>query len=443
MIWLDRRPVAPAATMGGGSDMAGKPNKLERGAFALTAAALILTSGCLGSNPQQVASPPPEKASGTVTVWVGSWWQSQVPILMEMWNRDHPEITLKVEPLPINGYLDKFTASALSGTPPDVIDLDATWVSTVSAKGLLQPLDKEAKTLDVKDYSPSIWAYSHYKTIQYALPNRASSLVFYYNKTVFDKAGVAYPTDNWTYDDLLQTAKKVTIPGQFGVGVAADISDPSNVMDLLAGSIWAHGGDFLNKDNTKATINSPKSVEGLTYWSDLYTKYHVAPQGTPNFSTTRDLLPLFQANKVGLITSSSNVFDELSKKPDLKWGVVLSPNKVNRSGGWTMGVPVGAKNTAAAKVFLLWLARPENMGKVMNRTPARYSVYDSPPWNDPKYSIFTTALKDARSLPAVGNWASIQNVIITEAQKILVGQSTPQPAADAMAKQIDPLLAKK
>jgi ABC-type glycerol-3-phosphate transport system substrate-binding protein len=83
------------------------------------------------------------------------------------------------------------------------------------------------------------------------------------------------------------------------------------------------------------------------------------------------------------------------------------------------------------------------MGKVMNRTPARYSVYDSPPWNDPKYSIFTTALKDARSLPAVGNWASIQNVIITEAQKILVGQSTPQQAADAMAKQIDPLLAKK
>jgi multiple sugar transport system substrate-binding protein len=424
--------------------MASKPGRLERGAFALTALVMtLIVSACSGSGARQQESAPPEKASGTVTVWVGSWWQSQLPTINEMWNRDHPEITLKIEPLPINGYLDKFTASALGGTPPDVIDLDATWVSTVAAKGLLQALDKEAKTLDVKDYAPSIWAYSRYKGVQYALPNRASSLVFYYNKTVFDKAGVPYPSDVWTYDDLLQTAKKLTIPGQFGVGVAADISDPSNVMDLFAGSIWAHGGDFLNKDNTKSVINSAKSVEGITYWSELYTKHHVAPQGTPNFSTTRDLLPLFQANKLGLITSSSNVFDELSKRPELKWGTVLSPNKVNRSGGWTMGVPVGAKNGAAARVFLLWMAKPENMGKVMNRTPARLSVYSSPPWNDPKYAIFTKALQDARSLPAVANWASVQTVIITEAQKILVGQSTPQQAADSMAKQIDALLAKK
>ena len=45
-------------------------------------------------------------------------------------------------------------------------------------------------------------------------------------------------------------------------------------MDLLSAAIWAYGGDFLNKDNTKAMINSPKSVEALTFWSDLYAKYH-------------------------------------------------------------------------------------------------------------------------------------------------------------------------
>jgi len=382
-------------------------------------------------------------AGGTVTVWVWSWWDTQVPIAMQLWAKDYPGITLKIEPLPINGYLDKFSASALGGTPPDVIDLDVSWASTVAAKGLLQPLDDVAKMLDVKDYSPGVWASSRYNGHQYAIPNRAASYVFYYNKTVFDKAGVPYPTDNWTYPEMLQIARKLTIPGQFGIGIAADLSDPSNVMGLLAAMIWANGGDFLSADGTKATINSPKSVAGLTFWSDLYTKYHVVPDGTPNFTTTRDVIPLFEANKVGMLTSTSTAFDEFSQHKDLRWGMVLSPDKVNVSGGWAMGVPVGAQNVAAARVFLEWLAKPENMGKIMNRTPARLSVYKAPPWNNPEYAIFGQALKDARALPTVGDWASIQTVIITNGQKILVGELSPQQAADAMAQQIDALLAKK
>ena len=424
--------------------MAEKPRRLGRVGSALSLLMLALIAlGYGGAGGPQQHALALEEASGTVTVWVGSWWQSQVPLVMQTWSRDNPKITLKMEPLPINGYLDKFIASALGGNPPDVIDLDATWVSTAAAKGLLQPLDSSAQGLDIKDYAPAVWAASHYKGVLYALPNRASSTAFFYNKTVFDKAGAGYPTDGWTYNDLLQIARKVTIPGQFGIGVAADISDPSNVMDLLASVIWVYGGDFLTKDNTKAAINSPKSVQGLTFWAELYTKYHVAPQGTPNFSTTRDLLPLFEANKLGMVLGSSNIVDEFSKHLELRWGAVLSPSKVNRSGGWTMGVPVGAKNAAAARVFLLWLAKPENLGKLMNRTPARLSVYSAPPWNDPKFGIFTKALHDARSLPGVGDWFGIQTVIITEAQKILVGQMSPQQAADSMAKQIDVILAKQ
>jgi multiple sugar transport system substrate-binding protein len=362
---------------------------------------------------------------------------------VRLWTRDHPDITLHIEPLPINGYLDKFTASALGGTPPDVIDLDVSWASTAAAKGLLQPLDDVVKSLDVADYSQGVWQSSRYNGRQYAIPNRASSYVFFYNKTVFDRAHVPYPTDNWTFNDMLSIARKVTIPGQSGIGIGADLSDPSNVMGLLSAVIWAFGGDYLNKDETKATINSPQSVAGLTFWSNLYTKYHVAPAGTPNFTVTRDVVPLFEANKVGMFTSGQDAFTELSKHPNVRFGMVLSPQKVNVSGGWTMGVPVGAQNSAGARTFLLWLAKPQNLAAVMNRTPARLSAYKLPPWNSPIYAIFGRSLASARTLPQVGSWAGIQTIIITNAQKILVGQSTPQQAADAMAQQIDDLLAKK
>ena len=47
------------------------------------------------------------------------------------------------------------------------------------------------------------------------------------------------------------------------------------------------------------------AVKAITFWSDLYLKYKVAPEGTPNFTTTRDIQPLFEANKVGLLAASS------------------------------------------------------------------------------------------------------------------------------------------
>lgn len=380
--------------------------------------------------------------SNSITIWVGSWWESQIPIAQELWAKDHPDVTLNIQALPINGYLDKFTAAALGGAPPDVVDLDSTWVSTVSAQGLLQPLDDLVPQLPVADLAPAAWMASQYKGVQYAVPNRSGPGVYYYNKTVFDKAGVPYPVDGWTYADLLDIAQKLTIPGeQYGIGIPADISDPSNVATLFAPILWAMGGDFLTPDGSAPLINSPESVKAITFWSDLYLKYKVSPEGTPNFTTTRDIQPLFEANKVGLLTASSNAYDTFIKNPDLKWGMVLSPEGINRGGGWTMGVPVGAANTEGAKQFLVWLSNPEILAKVMNRFPANQKALDLPPWNDPEKVIFKEAEKGGRAMPSVAGWFQMQEATIVELQKILVGQATPQQAADAAAAKIAQVIA--
>lgn len=380
--------------------------------------------------------------SKSVTVWVGSWWEPQIPIAQALWAKDHPDVKLNIQALPINGYLDKFTAAALGGSPPDVVDLDTTWVSTVAAKGLLQPLDDLVPKLPVADLAPAAWQASRFKGVQYAVPNRSGPGVYYYNKTVFDKAGVPYPTDGWTYADLLDIAQKLTIPGQqYGIGIPADISDPSNVTTLFAPILWSMGGDFLTPDGSKPAINSPQAVKAITYWSDLYLKYKVSPEGTPNFTTTRDVQPLFEANKVGLLTASSNAFDTFAKNPALKWGVVLSPEGVNRGGGWTMGVPEGAANTDGAKKFLVWLSNPEILAKVMNRFPANKKALDLPPWNDPAKAIFKQAEVGGRSVPSVAGWFQMQEATIVELQKILVGQSTPKQAADAAAAAITRIIA--
>lgn len=377
-----------------------------------------------------------------ITVWVGSWWESQVPVIQQLWAADNPSVTLDMQPLPINGYLDKFTASAIGGAPPDVVDMDTSWVSTVAALGLLEPLDDLVAQLPVEDISPAAWSASNFKGVQYAVPNRSGPGVYYYNKTVFDKAGVPYPTDDWDYAQFLDIAKKLTIPGeQHGVGVPADISDPSNVTTMFAPMLWAMGGDFLTPDGSAPLINNAEGVAAITFWSDLYLTYKVTPDGTPNFTTTRDIQPLFEANKVGMLTSSSNTFDAFIKNESLQWGTVLSPQQVNRGGGWTMGVPVGAANPEGAKAFLLWLSRPEVLANAMNRFPANKKSLQMPPWNDPAKAIFIQAEADGRSVPSVAGWFQMQEALIIELQRVLVGEKSPQEAADAAAAKMTEIIA--
>lgn len=401
----------------------------------------MLAAGAVAASGGRLAAQG-KKPSGTVTIWVGSWWASQVPLTQKLWQADYPDVQLAFEPLPINGYLDKFSTAALGGTPPDIVDVDTTWVSTVAAKGLLQPLDDVAAKLDVSDISKAVWNAGRFKGVQYAIPARGGPEVYYYNKTVFDKAGVPYPQAGWTHDDLVTIARKLTIKGeQYGMGVPADLSDPSNVLSFFCPILWYFGGDFLTPDEKAPAINTPEAVKAITYWSDFYVKYGAAPEGTPNFSTTRDLMPLFEANKVGLISSSSNTFDALLQKPNVKWGAVLAPDKVNRAGGWTMGVPVGAKNPDGAKLFLVWLARPEIQAQVMNRFPASLKARKLPPWNEPKWQIFVEAEPDARSVPSVAGWFEMQTAILTNLQKVLVKQMTPQQAADASAAEMKRIIA--
>jgi multiple sugar transport system substrate-binding protein len=106
-----------------------------------------------------------------------------------------------------------------------------------------------------------------------------------------------------------------------------------------------------------------------------------------------------------------------------------------------MGVPVGAKNPDAAKLFLTWLARPEIQATVMNRFPASLKARKLPPWNAPKWDIFIEAEPFGRSVPAVAGWFEMQMALITNLQRVMVKQLTPQQAADRSAAEFKRIIA--
>ncbi len=397
----------------------------------LAAFLVLLVSGTM------FAAPVP------ITMWMGSWWADQAPKIIAEYAKVNPNVALNIETLPINGYYDKAVATILGGSPPEIMDMDAFMIASAAGKDLLNAWDPYIKNLDTKDFAQAIWNSGVVNGKVYAIPNRGSSIVVYYNKTMFDKAKVPYPTESWTYDDMLAMAKKMTIPGdQYGVGIAAASSDPANAMSAFASMLWAFGGDFLDKSGKSCVINNAAGVKAITFWSELYTKHKVVPEGTPNYTTTKDLQPMFQNNKVAMIFQASQTIDTFNAQKDLKWGLQIPPQKTNLGGGWSFTLPVGAAHTAEARDFVLWFVQPDNLSRLMIREPARPSATGSPPWNSPEFKVVFNASKYSKGLPTIPQWTEIQTLIITELQKVLQQSKTPKQAADDIAAQATAILKK-
>ncbi len=378
-----------------------------------------------------------------VTVWMGSWWADQAPKIIAEYAKVNPKVALTIETLPINGYYDKAVSAILGGTPPDVLDMDAFMIASAAGKDLLTAWDPYIKNLDTKDFAGAIWNAGVVDGKVYSIPNRGSSIVVYYNKTMFDKAGLAYPTESWTYDDMLAMAKKMTVPGeQYGVGIAAAVSDPANVMSAFASMLWAFGGDFLDKTGKTCLLNQPAAVKAITFWSELYTKHKVVPEGTPNYTTTKDLQPMFTNNKVAMIFQASQGIDQFNAIKSLKWGLQIPPQKMNLGGGWAFGSPVGASHAAEGRDFVLWFVQPDNLSRLMIREPARPSATTSPPWNSPEFKVVFNASRYSKGLPTIEKWTEIQTLIITELQKVLQQTKTPQQAANDITAQTNAILKK-
>ncbi|GHT70838.1 sugar ABC transporter substrate-binding protein [Spirochaetia bacterium] len=376
-----------------------------------------------------------------LTVWMGSWWADGVPKIVEAYKKAAPNVNLTIETLPINGYFDNAATTILGGGGPDLLAIDAYMMGTFFEKGLLRPWDDKIKNLDLDDFA-GVKNAGIYQGKRYGIPYRASGSILYYNKTLFDKAGVSYPQEGWTWDDLRSIAQKLTVPSeqQYGYGIAAGQKDTGNVFEVLNPVVWAFGGDYLNKDQTQANLTDPNTIKAVRFWSDLYLKDKVVPPGSINYSITADVMPLFIGNKVAMLISGDQANSEFSKYPDLKFGFTVLPKGPTGTGGYMWTVPVTAKNPDAAFAFALWFLEPENLGNLTVRIPARVSATKYGAWNTPVYQTILKGALSGRLNPTIPQWAEMQKIITVELQNILQGAKTVEQAMEDANRQCNALL---
>jgi multiple sugar transport system substrate-binding protein len=213
--------------------------------------------------------------SGQITLTVSGWSSTPaedalVQQNLQNFEKLHPNIKVNWSPIP-GDYPTKMRANVASNTVPDVFYLQPAMSAEYVSSGKLLNLSPYMARDNVKAsdyYSTLLNPFVCTSGQVYGLPKDWNSLGVFYNKQMFQAAGLPTPSAGWTWTDLQNDAQKLTKnPGTphsvYGVVLSADASRWGAFLEQAGGSV-------LNKDGTKAAFNSPQGVQALEFYDSFF-----------------------------------------------------------------------------------------------------------------------------------------------------------------------------
>ena len=278
-------------------------------------------SGSSGGSESSDNSGSGSKAGSiTVNIWDANQ-QKGIQEIADKWT-ETSGVKVNVEVVDWDNYWTLLEAGASGGTMPDVF-----WMHSNTAQMYMEN-DVLLKLNDYIDKDSSIDMSKYYEGVKnlytrsdgniYALPKDHDTIALLYNKAIFDKYSVDYPTDKWTWTDMYEAAKKIT-EGSNG-DVYGMAMNTSNNQDGWYNLIYSYGGQVITEDHKGTTIGSAESKEGMEMMRQLLTVG--APQSVVAETGTDSL---FMSGKVGMITQGSwmiNSFFTAENHADYAWALL-------------------------------------------------------------------------------------------------------------------------
>jgi len=396
-----------------------------------------------------VEVPTSEPIHLTLSFW-GSDLDSQVyQQRVDLFTAKNPNITVELIYIP-SDYSQKVQTMIAGGTAPDIIQL-AEDVHSYSSKGQIISLNDyiAADNIDLKarygETGGLTTAYSMNGNL-YAMPDRGGALILYYNKDMFDAAGLSYPTKDWTWVEFLNASQKLTLRD----------GDKVTQYGWAAGGWWPwwmsfiymNGGAILDTAG-KPVVNSPEAVEAIQFYNDLVYKYKVAPspEDYANLGTNSPD-PLFAQGLVAMATTGFWGIGGL-KDATFNWDIApLFKNKVNATVVFGSGLAISkdCKNPEAAWKVIEFLTSPEGQAPIVENkedAPANIEVLNSDAFLKQSWSttpINMAALGEsadaAFALPLSPKWNEMNSIFDTNLGEVFAGRAEVQPTMDTIQEQL-------
>jgi ABC-type glycerol-3-phosphate transport system substrate-binding protein len=395
---------------------------------------------------------------GFATDWSSGARLENVKQALAIWQQKYPNVAVDLR-VGGGGVEEKIVAEIAAGTQADVVLYTETGVAALRQHFVdLMPFIKRDK-FDMRDWlavPPALL----FQGGQYGMPFQRNSNCWFVNKTLFQREGVALPTDKWTWDDMAEAARKLTKPGQQW-GLEVSPGQLNNSRDTLGGLLWSNGGDLVSKDGKHTTIATPEALEAGRW---IYDRLHRDRSMLKDDDERKaNLAPghnfVFQSGKVGVAGLNVGWVGTLEASigfSQFEWDVMWTP-KAPRTGKaltfigdqpHAMTKPPGrtAAQTDAAWAFTAFMSGPDVMALLAEgRTsiPVHRAVLQSerylrrPPASTPIIPklVDATMRFDVPWFPALADWRAAINKKLVEAWtgKVQIDDALRAGAADGDA----------
>lgn len=287
------------------------------------------TTSAVGAVTTVAAANNGPKTELTMSIWAGVDEAKEFQAIIDNINTKATTYHITVQSSP-QEYWTKVQTALASGTASDLMWVDQDHISGLADKGSLLDItdmvkgDKAHPAANLDDYFQGPLDAASYKSKMYGLPWLDQPLVLYVNTDMFKAAGVSNPTADWTWDDFLKAAQKLTVDAS---GKTADqpgfdpkttkqwgFSDNGTDWPPTQMYIWQAGGVTISPDLKTSPIDSPEAVKAEQWYADLSLKYHISP--TPTQVKDQGFDSMFTAGKVAMFVGGAA--DSLETRDNMK-----------------------------------------------------------------------------------------------------------------------------
>lgn len=399
-----------------------------------------------------------EKESAKKLVKVAFWGSPEEIAIVEgalaVVREENPDIEVRLEHTPFSGYPSKILTRVAGGAAPDIIATEVNMFVSFASKNVLADLNpflQKDPSFSKDDFFPQLIDRFTVDGKLLAIPrDTAPFACVFYNKDIFDKAGIAYPKDDWTLDEMLETAKKLT---------KVDANGRTTHYGFYGWAwqnfVYAAGGAIVDnvRNPTRCVLDSPQAKAGLQFYVDLINKHKVmpAPVALANLGMGVDIM--FSSGRLGMFLSG------IWETPSLRtrsfgWDVAMFPKGADGTrsfgtGGTGYAILESSKNKEAAWQVIKALTGPQGQEELAKKglaQPARVAVAQSAAFAQNQDAplnkkMLNEAVQYAVYEPFHPKWREIEAKAITPELDVLFnGKESVDEATAKMVSAVNAIL---
>jgi multiple sugar transport system substrate-binding protein len=402
-------------------------------AAALAAALTVTATACGGGSSSGGGGNSSPK---TLTYWAsnqGTSLENDKQILEPELRKFEKQtgIKVKLEVVPWSDLLNRILAAATSGQGPDVLNIGNTWSASLQATGALLPFDASAfSKIGGKDrFVPATLAAAGAANLDpAAVPLYSLAYGLYYNKKMFQEAGIAQPPTTWA--ELVADGKKLTKDGHFGLALeGGNLSENIHNIFVLGKQ---HGADFFDASG-KPQFDQPNAVAAVKQYVDFLAAdkivspsdaEYAANQSVTDFATGKAAMLMWQAAASSLKSHGMKPEDYGVAPIPFQTASPSGPTAVNSMiAGINLAVFKNTKNLDGALSFVKFMTSTDEQ-KLLNSTygslPPVKEAQSDKAFSTPDLKVLGQVLSTSASpLPQVANESQFETLVGTAVKELL------------------------